>query len=86
MTTTNEILQAYAPIGVDVVKKALEEVRASGKTIESVRSEVSKKDKVDRLWSLSEPFFKELLRVGVDLAFQSPAALPLNVLQSVLER
>lgn len=73
MTTTNEILQAYAPIGVDVVKKALEEVRASGKTIESVRSEVSQKDKVDRLQILARPYTNRIEK-GIGPTTKGPSS------------
>lgn len=49
-------MQVYAPIGVEVVKKALEEVRATGKTINSVKAEVSRNNNVDRLQILARPY------------------------------
>lgn len=38
---TSDILKAFAPIGVDVLKMNLQKVSATGKTVESVRSEVT---------------------------------------------
>lgn len=73
MTTTNEILQAYAPIGVDVVKKALEEVRASGKTINSVIAEVSRKDTVDRLQILARPYTNRIEK-GIGPTTKGPSS------------
>jgi len=56
MLEFNQILQKYAPVGVRLVQTALEQVRASGKTIQSVKAEVSESNTVDRLQILARPY------------------------------
>lgn len=70
---TEDILKAYAPIGVDVVKKALEEVRATGKTINSVKAEVSKNGSVDRLQILARPYTNRIEK-GIGPTTKGPSA------------
>lgn len=56
MNEINAILTQYAPIGVRVVQQALQEVNATGKTIQSVKALVSKEKEVDRLQILARPY------------------------------
>jgi len=56
MLEFNLILQKYAPVGVRLVQTALEQVRASGKTIQSVKAEVIESNTVDRLQIFARPY------------------------------
>lgn len=49
---TQDILKAYGPIGVDMLKMNLQKVSATGKTVDSVRSEVE----IDRLKLLARGY------------------------------
>lgn len=49
MTTIPEILDAWGQVGVQALKSDLQKVRATGKTVDSVRYEVKKEGTVDRL-------------------------------------
>lgn len=50
------VFQKYAPIGVRIVQNALEQVRASGKTIQSVKAIVSEEKGVDRFQIVARPY------------------------------
>lgn len=54
--TVKEILNAYGQIGVARVKQLLEQVRATGKTINSVKYEVIEKGSFERLVIKARPF------------------------------
>jgi len=56
LKTVSEILNAYGQIGVTRVKQLLEQVRATGKTINSVKYEVTKTATMDRLVIKARPF------------------------------
>ncbi len=56
MLAATKILEAYAVIGVAKVKQALEQVSATGKTINSVKAEVTEKNDVSRLVIKARPF------------------------------
>lgn len=56
MLAATKILQAYAEIGVRKIQQALESVRATGKTINSVKAEVTEKGDVSRLVIKARPF------------------------------
>ncbi len=56
MKTVPEILNTYGQIGVARVKQLLEVVRATGKTIDSVKYEVTKTGTMDRLVIKARPF------------------------------
>lgn len=58
-----DTLKAYGVIGVEVLKKAIEQVEATGKTSESIRYEVETTDKKDRLLLIGRAFF-ELIEKG----------------------
>jgi len=51
-----DILKFWAPIAEKRVKQLLESTRATGKTIDSVRVEVSKEQTMDRMQILARPF------------------------------
>jgi hypothetical protein len=54
--TVLEILEAYGKIGVQRIKQALEQVRATGKTINSVKYETSENNGVARLVIKARPY------------------------------
>lgn len=56
MATVKEILNAYGQIGVNRVKQLLETVRATGKTINSVKYEVTNSGTTDKLVIKARPF------------------------------
>ncbi len=56
MATVLQILDAYGKIGVERIKQALEQVRATGKTINSVKYETSETNGVSRLIIKARPF------------------------------
>jgi len=56
MLAATKILEAYAQIGVTKIKQSLEQVRATGKTINSVKAEVTEKNDVSRLVIKARPF------------------------------
>jgi len=56
MLAATKILEAYAQIGVTKIQQALEQVRATGKTINSVKAEVTEKNDVSRLVIKARPF------------------------------
>lgn len=49
MTTIPQILSKWGEVGTQAIKKDLEQVRATGKTVDSVRYEVKHEGTVDRL-------------------------------------
>lgn len=56
MATVIEILDAYGKIGVERIKQALEQVRATGKTINSVKYETSENNGTSRLIIKARPY------------------------------
>lgn len=58
-----DILKSYGPIGVDVLKKAIQQVEATGKTGESIRFEVESTETKDKLLLIGRAFF-ELIEKG----------------------
>lgn len=67
-----EILQAYGPIGVEVLKQAIASVEASGKTTQSIRFEVESTEKKDRLLLIGRAYF-ELIEKGIRPSGKNPS-------------
>lgn len=58
-----QILQSYGPIGVEVLKQAISQVEATGKTAQSIRFETESTEKKDRLLLIGRAYF-ELIEKG----------------------
>jgi len=69
----NKILQYYAPIGVRIVQGALEAVRATGKTIQSVKAVVSQDKGTDRLQIVARPYTNRVEK-GVGPTTKGPSS------------
>lgn len=72
MTTVADILKAYGPLGVDLLKQALQTVSATGKTVNSVRFEYKKEGTVDRLTFYAREFTKAL-ETGIGPTTKGPS-------------
>jgi len=58
-----DTLKAYGVIGVEVLRNAINQVEATGKTAQSIRFEVESSDTKDRLMLIGRAFF-ELIEKG----------------------
>lgn len=72
MLTVKEILEAYGKIGVARVKQLLEIVMATGKTINSVKYEVTNTGTMDRLQIKARPF-TSAIETGVSPTTKGPS-------------
>ncbi len=79
--TTIEILEAYGKIGVERIKQALEQVRATGKTINSVKYETSETNGVSRLLIKARPY-TSAIETGVS---PSTKGIPPDMITSLTE-
>ena len=67
-----QILQSYGPIGVEVLKQAIAQVEASGKTAQSIKYEVESTEKKDRLLLIGRAYF-ELIEKGIRPSGKNPS-------------
>lgn len=67
-----DILTQYGPIGVDVLKEAISNIEASGKTSQSIRFEVQSTDNKDRLMLIGRAYF-ELIEKGIKPSGKNPS-------------
>lgn len=72
MLAATKILQAYAEIGVRKIQQTLESVRATGKTINSVKAEVTEKGDVSRLVIKARPY-TSAIETGVSPTDKGPS-------------
>lgn len=75
-----ETLKEYGPIGVDVLKKALQQVEATGKTADSIRFEVESTQTTDRLMLIGRAFF-ELIEKGRRPTTKGPSSQMIDFLK-----
>jgi len=73
MLAATKILEAYAQIGVTKIKQALEQVRATGKTINSVQAEVTEKNEVSRLVIKARPY-TSAIETGIKPTTKGPSS------------
>lgn len=67
-----DTLKSYGVVGVDVLKKAIESLEASGKTSQSIRYEVESTDTKDRLKLIGRAYF-ELIEKGIKPSGKNPS-------------
>ena len=67
-----QILNNYGVIGVEVLKKAISQVEATGKTAQSIRHEVTSSDTTDTLTIYARAFF-ELIEKGIKPSGKNPS-------------
>ena len=72
MKTLPQILDGWGQVGVQAIKKDLEQVRATGKTVDSVRYEVKHEGTVDRLTYYAREWTK-LLEEGRGPTTKNPS-------------
>lgn len=77
--SVQDILQSYGPIGVDVLKQAISQVEASGKTAQSIRFETESTEKKDRLLLIGRAYF-ELIEKGIRPSGKNPSPDMINFL------
>lgn len=67
-----QILTTYGALGVEVLKQAIAQVEATGKTAQSIRFEVESSDTKDRLLLIGRAFF-ELIEKGIRPSGKNPS-------------
>jgi len=67
-----DTLKAYGVIGVEVLRNAINQVEATGKTAQSIRFEVESSDTKDRLLLIGRAFF-ELIEKGIRPSGKNPS-------------
>ena len=72
MVDIADTLEAYGPIGVDVLREAIQGIEASGRTAESIRYEVTSTEKVDKLTFYGRAYF-QLIEKGIKPSGKNPS-------------
>ena len=72
MYNVAEILERYGFIGVEMLKDAISQVDATGKTAQSIRSETESTDTKDRLLLIGRAYF-ELIEKGIRPSGKNPS-------------
>lgn len=72
MRAIADTLEAYGPIGVEVLREAIASIEASGRTAQSIRYEVTSTDKVDRLTFYGRAYF-QLIEKGIKPSGKNPS-------------
>jgi hypothetical protein len=85
MLRITDILTAYGKIGVDLTKQTLEASRATGKTIDSVRYEVSDNDNKERLVIKARPFTSALETGVKPVSAGSKPGIPPEMIENFTE-
>lgn len=71
MRAISDVLEAYGPIGVQVLQDAISGIEASGKTAESIRYEVQSSGSTDKLLLIARQYF-ELIEKGIKPSGKNP--------------
>lgn len=67
-----DTLKAYGPIGVEVLRNAISQIEATGRTAQSIRYEVTSTDNMDQLMLIGRAFF-ELIEKGIAPSGKNPS-------------
>lgn len=67
-----DTLKTYGPIGVQVLRDAISQIEATGKTAQSIRFEVTTTDNMDQLMLIGRAFF-ELIEKGRKPTSKNPS-------------